>query len=85
MWMFDTFLLTGNCPSCGDKLSGIQSKAFKCNLDEYSLGESINFLDGDFIESGYITEHNYCSCNAKTRIIIKNGCYSGYTPLKEVL
>jgi hypothetical protein len=85
MGMFDTFLLTDNCPSCGDKLSGIQSKAFECNLDKYSLGDSIRFPKGDFIESGYVTERNYCSCNAKTRIIIKNGCYSGYITLKEVL
>lgn len=83
MGMFDSFLVNNNCQSCGDHIYMVQSKMFNCNLDIYEIGDAINQNESDYIESGYITENNYCSCNAKTKIFIKDGKYSSYELLKE--
>ena len=78
MGMFD--LLIVNCPNCGKKVE-LQSKAWNCTLDSYTLETAPLPILADFIDYGDNTVQLGClSCNAKLKMNIE---YSANISVKE--
>ena len=70
--MFDVLLLKIECPLCKKtKTRDVQTKAFKCLLDEYKIGDTINGSVKNF-QIGGITDCKDCSAFIYVRCYIKN-------------
>ena len=51
MGMYDTILIDGKCPCCGETISSFQTKDLECNLDVFEKGDSIHITNIDSLNS----------------------------------
>ena len=71
MGMFDSYIIETKCPDCGTDLKSIQSKAGVCDLEEYKLGDKVNFGQGFYVDTAILEEEIYCDCgNPKWKALI---------------
>lgn len=83
MGMFDTILIRGKCPNCGEvKERGYQTKDLECMLDTYTEGDSVKNVidnkDNRFIEAIASCHNEDCSFLGNISDILWQGTPSGF-------
>ena len=85
MGVYDTFKTDGVCPSCGEKVTEVQSKAFGCNMETFKIGDIVNTDKEIEYQAVIITERHHYHCDALTKLYIMDNKYVLYFIIKEFI